>query len=461
MQKKRGEWSNHLGFILAAAGSAVGLGNIWKFPGKLGANGGGLFLFVYIAVVAIIGLTIMLAELAIGRATQKNAVGAFRKLNKKWTFAGVIGVITLFVILSYYSVVGGWIMKYIAVYVGGAHFSGTATQYQDFFTAFITNPIEPIVWGTCFLGLCCFVILKGVSDGIEKISKILMPALFILLIGTAIRSVMLPGAIEGITFMFHIDFSDFNTDMLVAAVGQAFFSLSVGMGILITYGSYVGKKENLCKSAIWICILDTLVAILAAFAIIPAVFVTMGAEGLGMGGGFAFMALPNVFASIPGGIVFGAVFFILLFLAALTSAISILESIVAFMSEEFHMGRGKAMAILGIPLLLLASGYSLSQLDTRGITLPWFDMQNGLQMLPMHAVMEKFTDNLMIPLGALCFCLFVGRIWGTKPAIVEIESEGSYPFRLHKLWAFSIRIVSPAAILLILYFTICKGMILS
>ena len=324
MNKKRGEWSNHLGFILAAAGSAVGLGNIWKFPGKIGANGGGLFLLIYIIVVAVIGLTIMLAELAIGRSTQKNAVGAFHQLNKNWTFAGVIGIITLFVILSYYSIVGGWIMKYIGVYLGGAHFSGTATQYQDFFVNFITKPIEPVLWGLLFLGLCIFIIIKGVSDGIEKISKILMPALFILLIGTAIRSMTLPGAMEGIQFMLHIDFSTFNTDMLVAAVGQAFFSLSVGMGILITYGSYVGKQENLFQSAVWICILDTIVAILAAFAIIPAVFVTMGADGLGMGGGFAFMALPNVFASIPGGIIFGAVFFILLFLAALTSAISIL-----------------------------------------------------------------------------------------------------------------------------------------
>lgn len=437
------------------------MGNIWKFPGKIGANGGGLFLLIYIIVVAVIGLTIMLAELAIGRSTQKNAVGAFHQLNKNWTFAGVIGIITLFVILSYYSIVGGWIMKYIGVYLGGAHFSGTATQYQDFFVNFITKPIEPVLWGLLFLGLCIFIIIKGVSDGIEKISKILMPALFILLIGTAIRSMTLPGAMEGIQFMLHIDFSTFNTDMLVAAVGQAFFSLSVGMGILITYGSYVGKQENLFQSAVWICILDTIVAILAAFAIIPAVFVTMGADGLGMGGGFAFMALPNVFASIPGGIIFGAVFFILLFLAALTSAISILESIIAFMSEEFHITRKKAVAWLFVPLTLLSVGYSLSQLETRGINLPWFDMRNGLQMLPMNAVMEKFTDNLMIPLGALCFCIFVGWVWGVKPAIYEIENEGALRFPLRKIWSFSIRYLAPIAILAILYFTIFKGVILS
>lgn len=461
MQKHRGEWTNHFGFILAAAGSAVGLGNIWKFPGKVGANGGGLFILIYIIVVAVIGLSIMLAEFAIGRATSKNTVGAFHQLNKKWTFAGVIGVITLFVILSYYCIVGGWITKYIGVYMGGAHFSGTSSQYQDFFINFITHPIEPILWGLFFLGLCVIIILKGVSEGIEKISKILMPALFLLLIATAIRSITLPGAMEGISFMLHIDFSTFSTDMLVAAVGQAFFSLSVGMGILITYGSYVGKQENLFKSALWICFLDTLVALLAAFAIIPAVFVTMGAEGLGMGGGFAFMALPNVFASIPGGILFGTLFFLLLFLAALTSAISILESIIAFLSEEFHLTRKRAAAYLIGPLTLLSIGYSLSQLDSRGITLPWFDVTHGVQMLPMNAVMEKFTDNLMIPLGALCFCIFTGWIWGIQHAVDEIDNHGTLAFRFRKIWSFSIRYLAPIAILAILYFTIFKGIILS
>lgn len=387
--------------------------------------------------------------------------GAFHKLNKKWTFAGVIGVITLFVILSYYSIVGGWIMKYISVYVSGAHFGGGASAYQDYFVNFISEPLEPILWGFAFLVLCVLIILKGVAEGIEKISKILIPALFILLIGTALRSITLPGAMEGVKFMLQVDVSTFSTDMLVAAVGQAFFSLSVGMGILITYGSYVGKQENLLKSAVWICVLDTLVAILAAFAIIPAVFVTLGADGLGMGGGFAFMALPNVFASLPGGIIFGAVFFILLFLAALTSAISILESIIAFMSEEFHISRFKAVAWLMVPLMVLAAGYSLSQLESRGISLPWFDMRHGVQLLPMNAVMEKFTDNLMIPIGALCFCIFVGWVWGVNPAVDEIENQGSLAFSLRRLWSFSIRYLAPIAILTILYFTVFEGMVLS
>ena len=316
----------------------------------------------------------MLAELAIGRATQKTPWSISCKRIKADVCCVVIGMITLFVILSITSLAAGSWQIY-AVYFGGAHFSGAATQYQDFFTGFITDSIEPILWGLLFLGLCIFIILKGVAEGIEKISKVLMPALFLLLIATAIRSVTLPGAMEGVRFMLHIDFSAFHTDMLVAAVGQAFFSLSVGMGILITYGSYVGKKENLMKSAVWICVLDTLVAILAAFAIIPAVFVTMGAEGLGMGGGFAFMALPNVFASIPGGIIFGAVFFILLFLAALTSAISILESIIACMSEEFHITRRKAVGLaVSCHHDFVAAGYSRRSWESRGLNLPWFEV---------------------------------------------------------------------------------------
>lgn len=461
MKHKRSQWASNLGFILAAAGSAVGLGNIWKFPGKVGANGGGAFILVYIIIVVTIGFAIMLAELAIGRAAQKNAVGAFRKLNKKWKFTGYIGIITLFVIMSYYSVVGGWVLKYIGVYFRGAHFGSGGNAYQDYFMNFITNPWEPLVWDLVFLAVCVFVVVKGVSEGIERVSKVLMPGLFLLLIGIAIRSVTLPGASEGLKFMLHVDPKDFNGNTFVAALGQAFFSLSVGMGILITYGSYVPKKENIVKSSVWICILDTLVAMLAAFAIIPAVFVTLGQDGLGMGGGFAFMALPNVFGSLPGGVVIGLAFFILLFLAALTSAISIMESLVAFLTEEFRMSRMKAGLLLSLAASVLSVGYSLSQLEDRGIRLPWLDFKQGIQMLPMNAVMEKFTDNLMIPLGALLFCVFTGWVWGPKTALEEIENGGTRKFWLGKVWGILIKYAAPAAILMILYFTLCQGQGLS
>lgn len=458
---KRSQWASNLGFVLAAAGSAVGLGNIWKFPGKVGAYGGGAFLLCYVLIVALIGFPVMLAELSIGRKTQKNMVGAFRKLNKRWSFAGVIGLVTLFVIMSYYSVVGGWVIKYIVKYLTGANFGSGENPYQTYFVDFISKPVEPLIWGLLFMILCIVVVVIGVSKGIERVSKVLMPALFVLLIGIVIRAVTLPGAWEGVRYMFEVRPGTVDGNTFVGALGQAFFSLSVGMGIIVTYGSYVPKEENLAKSAVWICVLDTLVAILAALAIIPVVYITLGAEGLGMGGGFAFMALPEVFEHLPGGVIFGLIFFILLFVAALTSAISILESCVAFLTEEFHFTRLKSCIILGIPMLILGAGYSLSQSEARGINLPWFDFANGVQMLPMNAVMEKFTDNLMIPVGALVFCIFVGWIWGTKPAADEISSNGTCKFPIRKIWSFIVKYLAPVFIALILFFTIGRGQGLS
>ncbi|WP_418666773.1 sodium-dependent transporter [Allofournierella sp.] len=460
-EQQRSQWASKLGFVLAAAGSAVGLGNIWKFPGKVAAYGGGAFILCYLAIVALIGLPVMLAELSIGRATQKNVVGAFRQLDRRWSFAGGIGVVTLFVIMSYYSVVGGWVLKYVWVYLTGADFGAGPDRYSAFFSGFISQPLQPLVWAAAFLALCIYVVVRGVSGGIERVSKVLMPCLFLLLIAVALRAVTLPGAGEGLRFLFSVQPGSLTGDTLVGALGQAFFSLSVGMGIMITYGSYVPKNDDLFKSAASICALDTLVALLSAAAIVPVVFVTLGQEGLGMGGGFAFMALPEVFAKMPGGRLFGLFFFVLLFLAALTSAISILESCTAFLIEEFHLSRLKATGLLALPLMLLGAGYSLSQAGGRGINLPWFDFSAGFQWLPMNAVMEKFTDNLMIPLGALCFCLFVGWVWGTKNAAREIGPQGGKPFPLARPWGVAVRFAAPLVILVILYFTLGKGQGLS
>ena len=457
--QEREQWVSKLGFILATAGSAVGLGNIWKFPGKVGAYGGGGFILCYILIVLLIGFPIMLAELSIGRATQKNSVGAFRSLNKRWAFVGWIGQIALFVIMSYYCVVGGWMMKYIVAYIADPVFKAGA--YRDYFVNFISEPVEPLLWAAAFFGICVFIIGRGVTKGIESVSKFLMPVLFLLLVACVVRAVTLPGAGEGIAFMLRVDLSQITADTLIAALGQAFFSLSVGMGILLTYGSYLPKKENMITSAAVICGLDTLVAVLAAFAIIPMVFVTLGADGLGLGGGFAFMALPAVFDGIPGGQILGAVFFMLLFLAALTSAISILETCVAFMTEEWHLSRGKAMALFALPMAFFSAGYSLSQDGSRGINLPWFDFTNGVQMLPMNAVMERLTDNLLIPLGALCMCIFTGWVLGTKRAEDEITSGGHCVFPFRRTWSGMIRFLAPAVIILILYFTLWKGQTLS
>lgn len=383
MTEKRHQWASNLGFILAAAGSAVGLGNIWKFPGKVGAYGGGAFLLCYLLIVFLVGFPVMLAELSIGRATQKNVVGAFRTLNPRWRFAGYIGI----VILSYYCVVGGWVLKYVQIYAAGAHFGAGPGAYADYFSTFSARPVEPLLWGLGFLVLCIVVVVRGVSQGIEKVSKVLMPLLFLLLAGLVVYSVTRPGAGEGLRFLFGIDPARLSGDTLVGALGQAFFSLSVGMGIMVTYGSYVPKSENLAKSAGWICALDTLVA---------------------------------------------------------------------FLTEEFHLSRARAAIGLSAPMALLSAGYSLSQSAGRGINLPWFDFKNGLQMLPMNAVMEKFTDNLMIPLGALCFCLFVGWVWGTKAAGQEIAGEHGLR-RMQKPWAFAVRFLAPLVIVVILYFTLGMG----
>lgn len=387
MTEKRHQWASNLGFILAAAGSAVGLGNIWKFPGKVGTYGGGAFLLCYLLIVFLVGFPVMLAELSIGRATQKNVVGAFRTLNPRWRFAGYIGIVTLFVILSYYCVVGGWVLKYVQIYAAGAHFGAGPGAYADYFSTFSARPVEPLLWGLGFLVLCIVVVVRGVSQGIEKVSKVLMPLLFLLLAGLVVYSVTRPGAGEGLRFLFGIDPARLSGDTLVGALGQAFFSLSVGMGIMVTYGSYVPKSENLAKSAGWICALDTLVA---------------------------------------------------------------------FLTEEFHLSRARAAIGLSAPMALLSAGYSLSQSAGRGINLPWFDFKNGMQMLPMNAVMEKFTDNLMIPLGALCFCLFVGWVWGTKAAGQEIAG-GHGLRRMQKPWAFAVRFLAPLVIVVILYFTLGMG----
>ena len=226
MHQKRSQWASNVGFILAAAGSAVGLGNIWKFPGKVGAYGGGAFILCYMIIVALIGFPVMLAELSIGRKTQKNVIGAFRQLDKRFSFVGGIGVLTLFVIMSYYSIVGGWVLKYIWVYVSGAHFGTGLNPYQTYFTEFIAKPAEPLLWGAAFLLLCIYVVVKGVSSGIERVSKVLMPALFLLLLACVIRSVTLPGAKEGLSFMLTIRPETLNGNTLVGALGQAFFSLS-------------------------------------------------------------------------------------------------------------------------------------------------------------------------------------------------------------------------------------------
>ncbi len=445
MTEKRAGWASNLGFILAAAGSAVGLGNIWKFPGKVGQYGGGTFVAVYLCMVVCIGFSCMLAEITLGRRTKKNTVGAFAQIDKRWTFAGKLGILTAFIILSYYSVVGGWVLKYVFTYLAGADFGGDTTTY---FTNFITSPIEPLVWHFVFMALTVSIVLKGVSAGLEKVSKLLMPILFLLLIAITIRTLTLEGAAEGVAFLLSFDASLINGDLIITALGQAFFSLSIGLGILITYGSYVSEQDNLPKSVASIVCLDTFIALLAGTAIVCAVFATDKSLIGGQGGGFAFISLPNVFAQMPAGALFGGMFFVLLFFAAFTSSMSMLEGLVAFVTEEFHLSRPVATISLAVAMFLLGCGYSLSQ-GALNLTLPWFDVANGLQRMPMANVMELFTDNVSMPLGALAICLFVGWVWKPEAAIAEMRRAGA-KVRFAPAWSFLIRYICPVGIAVIL-----------
>lgn len=432
----RGQWGSNLGFILAAAGSAVGLGNIWKFPYLAGVNGGGAFVFIYLLMIVVIGSVIMLGEMAIGRHTHLSAMEAYRKINKKSAWIGCIGVIVGFCILSFYSVIGGWVLNYIMKYVTGGIAGSEAAGY---FESFISSTTAPIIWHFIFMALCTVIVLKGISGGIEKASKVMMPALFILLVVVVIRTVTLDGAMEGVKFLLKPDFSKVTISTVMAALGQAFFSLSLGMGAVITYGSYLGNDENLEKNAIIIPAIDTLVALLAGLAVLPAVF-AFGFEP-GAGPSLMFITLPSVFDSMPFGQLFGILFFVLILFAALTSAIALLEVVVSFIIDTFKVERVKAtigisivLALIGIPCSL-ANGPIMSDFLIMGYN--FFDFMSFL------------AENVLMPLGGLLMCLFIGYVWGTDKVCDEISCNGKYRFRSRKFFIIMIKYIAPVLIFII------------
>ncbi len=456
----RAQWASSLGFILAAAGSAVGLGNIWKFPGKAYEGGGGVYILTYILIVILIGATAMMAELTVGRSTQKNAVGAFRILAPKWKWVGGLGVFTGFVILGYYSQVGGWVLQYIVSYLTKP--GEIYGDPQGFFLNQVLGAdrfpvLGAFVFPLLFIACVVLVIVRGVEGGIERFNKVAMPALFLLLLALLGRSLTLPGAGEGLRYLLTFDLSSLNGSVLLSALGQAFYSLSLGMGIMCTYGSYVKHTEDLGKNMAMICSLDTLVALIAAFIIIPAVFAT-GVQP-GKGASFAFVSLAGVFERMPLGSIFGVIFYTLLFFAALTSAISLLEGTVAYLTEEKGLGRTKATVLTAAGMFFIGVLYTLSQvhMEIRGI---WLDGASGLTFPAFGDFLEFFTDRLMTPLGALAYCIFVGWVWGPQKAVAEIEREG-VRFPLAKPWAVLVKYVAPSAIVVILFAGMVMGLTLS
>ena len=439
-KKGRAEFSSKFGVIAAAAGSAVGLGNIWKFPYITGVYGGAAFLFVYLGFIMAIGLPIMLSELMIGRKSRRNAFGAFKKLapNSPWRLVGMLGVGAAFMILSFYGVVAGWSIEYIVASITHAFQDKSPEALSGMFTDFIQSPIKPVLYQVLFMILTGAIVIVGIKDGIEKNVKIMMPLLVVIILILDIRAVTLPGAGQGLKFLFHPDFSKLSAEGILSALGHAFFSLSLGMGTLITYGSYIDKKNNLVRTAIQVTMADTLIAILAGIAIFPAVF----AFGIkpSSGPGLVFITLPNVFQKMHGGEVFAILFFLLLTVAALTSSISILEVVVAYFHEELKMKRKVATIFATALITLLGIICSLSMGIFKDYT--FFDLN-------FFDLMDWISANLLLPLGGLFISLFIGWKFGRKKVQTEIANGGSIKGLLLSTFMFLVKIVAPIAIAIV------------
>ena len=416
MSQNREQWGSKLGFILAASGSAVGIGNIWKYPSMAGQNGGGAFTLVYLACIFVVGLSIVIAEFVIGRKTQLSPVGAFEKLapGTNWKWVGYLGVASAFVILSFYGVVGGWILKYIIDSFSGGFdpLAGNPEAAGAMFNGFITSAWSPVIYQILFMTLCIGVIVKGVKGGIEKWSKVMMPLIVILLGMLAVRGMTLPGGMEGLSFLFNPRFEDLTASAIVLALGHSFFTVSLGMGTMITYGSYLDKKQNLMTSALWVIFLDTAIAMLAGVAIFTTVF-ALGANPA-EGPGLIFVVLPTVFAQMAGGVIWSTMFFILLFMAALTSAISILEVVTAYFIDQKGWSRKKATIQFGAVITVVGAFCSFSL--GGGINITEF------MGMPFMDFMDYLSSKYMLPIGGMLTAIFVLKKWGISNYLAELKN---------------------------------------
>jgi NSS family neurotransmitter:Na+ symporter len=437
MNEKRITFGSRLGVLMATVGSAVGLGNIWRFPYMLGMNGGAAFLLVYVACILILGLPVMVTEFFIGRHAGRNAAGAFRVMapGTKWSLVGYNGVLAAFLILGFYSVIAGWTLEYILQSATVSLEGKTITDFESGFNLFSANVFRPVCWAVAFIGLTHFIVTTGVKKGIERASKILMPLLFLIMAVLSIRSVTLSGAAEGIAFLFRPDFSKINSSVILSAMGQAFFSLSVGMGCLITYSSYFGPKTNLQRTALEVTLLDTLIAILAGIMIFPAVFhfdiqPTVGVE-------LVFITLPNVFGQLPFGNGWALIFYILLAVAALTSTISLHEVATAYVHEEFNVTRKRATLYVsaGVAILAVISSLSFGVLKEATVA--------GLTFFEL---LDYVTAKIMLPFGGMLICIFAGNRVEKKILKAELTNKGSVPFYFFNSYCFFIKYMAPVAI---------------
>ncbi|MCI5510393.1 MAG: sodium-dependent transporter [Oliverpabstia sp.] len=444
--KKRSNFSGKLGFVLAAAGSAVGLGNLWRFPYLAARYGGGIFLLVYLILAVTFGFSLMIAEISLGRKTGLSAIGAFKKLNQKYTFIGYLASLVPIIILPYYSVIGGWVIKYFTAFISG---QASAAADDLYFGTFISKPVEPVIWLAVFILATAVVVYNGVEKGIEKVSKTLMPLLVILTIGIAIYSVTLPGAGAGLIYYLKPDFQHFSMKTVVAAMGQLFYSMSLAMGIMITYGSYMKKDVNLEKSVSQIEFFDTGIAFFAGMMIVPSVFVFNGGDGaaINAGPGLMFVTLPKVFQSMPMGTLIGALFFVLVLFAALTSSISLMETIVSIVCDKTHWSRKMATVIITIYTLAIALPSSLGFGIWSHIT------PMGMSFLDFF---DFISNSILMPIVAFLTCFFIGYV--IKPTAISEEVKLNAPFRREKLFVVMIKYVAPICIIIILVSSILSAL---
>ncbi len=459
--KSNKNFASKFGFIMAAAGSAIGLGNIWNFSYKLGHYGGGAFLVTYLFMVFAIGIVIMVGEMFIGQRAQTNIVESFKKIDRRWMFVGFLGIIVASLIATYYIVIGGW-----TIFTAFNSFnSNDLTNNVNGFFDFANSGFLPILLAVIFLALTVAIISLGVMKGIERFSKIVMPVLLVLLITVMIRSLTLgEGVADGLKFMFHVDFAELGLEGFLAAMGQAFYSMSLGMGIMVTYGSYTKKNVNLAKSAILIALLDTLIAIIAGLAIFPAVFAFDLDPTSGIG--LMFATIPQVFAAMGDiGMVFSFIFFLLIFIAAITSMVSIFEVVISYFTDKFKSTKLKMSIIMGVPICIVGAIVSLSigsaMSGESGITI------FGNDLLTFF---DDITNKILMPIGVICTCLVISISLKTDNVLKEMQAEG-VQFKLYKVWASCIKFVTPVLVAVVLIagivgiisttygiFTVCVGL---
>ncbi len=439
---QRSAWSGKLAFILAGAASAVGLGNLWRFPTLAAQYGGGTFIFTYFVLAFTFGISLLLLETALGRKTGLSVIGAFSSLNKKWKFVGVLAAAVPFIITPYYCVIGGWVAKYLTAYLSE---TPGAIAGDTFFTSFITSPDASYIFMLIFMLLCIAVVAMGVKNGIEKVNMVMMPLLLVMALGISIFVLMQPGAAEGAAYYLIPDFSKFSPELVINALGQMFYSLSLAMGIMVTYGSYLSKKEALTSSCASIAGFDLVVSFLAGLMIVPAAFIMLGVTETGTlpaGPSLMFVTLPGVFSDMgSAATVVGVVFFLLVLFAAMTSAISLIEACTSIVQDGTHWTRGKSLAVVGAFVILVGclvnAGYNgLSFIEPMGA---------GSSILDFF---DFFSNSVLMPIVALLTCVFVG--WIIKPKTLIDEVRVSAKFSLAGAWSIMVKYIAPVLVAVIL-----------